>query len=218
MTPPRSFPSDLCLDSPRLHLRPMRHADAAQWLAIMADPEVMRYWHHAPWQDLAEAESALAADREAYANGDQLKLGMYRRDNGELIGMVQLFNIDDVSRRGEIGYCLASAVQGRGYMDEALTCFIDYLAHTLHMRRLEGEIDPRNQGSARTLERQGFVLEGTLRARWCVAGELSDSGIYGLLLEHLLHSLTANSYYSGTILTCVPVPHARSRLTEPVPA
>ena len=183
MIPPRSFPSDLCLDSPRLHLRPMRHADAAQWLAIMADPEVMRYWHHAPWQDLAEAESALAADREAYANGDQLKLGMYRRDNGELIGMVQLFNIDDVSRRGEIGYCLASAVQGRGYMDEALTCFIDYLAHTLHMRRLEGEIDPRNQGSARTLERQGFVLEGTLRARWCVAGELSDSGIYGLLLE-----------------------------------
>lgn len=91
----------------------MRHADAAQWLAIMADPEVMRYWHHAPWQNLAEAESALAADREAYANGDQLKLGMYRRDNGELIGMVQLFNIDDVSRRGEIGYCLASAVQGR---------------------------------------------------------------------------------------------------------
>nr|WP_152956675.1 GNAT family N-acetyltransferase [Pseudomonas sp. MN1F] len=183
VTPPRSFPTDLCLDSPRLQLRPMRHADAAQWLKIMADPEVMRYWHHAPWQDLAEAESALAADREAYTNGDQLKLGMYRRDNGELIGMVQLFNIDEVSRRGEIGYCLASAVQGRGYMDEALTCFIDYIAHTLHMRRLEGEIDPRNQGSARTLERQGFVLEGTLRARWCVAGELTDSGIYGLLLE-----------------------------------
>ena len=30
MTPPRRFPSDLCLDSPRLQLRPMRHADAAQ--------------------------------------------------------------------------------------------------------------------------------------------------------------------------------------------
>lgn len=179
----RSFPSDLCLDSPRLQLRPMRHADAARWLTIMADPEVMRYWYHAPWTELAEAESALAADREAYATGTLLKLGMYRRDNGELIGMVQMFNIDHDSRRGEIGYCLARAVQGRGYMDEALTCFIDYLAHTLHMRRLEAEIDPRNQGSARTLERQGFVLEGTLRARWCMAGELSDSGLYGLLLE-----------------------------------
>ena len=134
-------------------------------------------------ETLAEAESALAADREAYASGQLLKLGMYRRDNDELIGMVQLFNLEDASRRGEIGYCLARVAQGRGYMDEALTCFIDYLHNTLHLRRLEAEIDPRNQGSARTLERQGFVLEGTLRARWCVAGELSDSGMYGLLLE-----------------------------------
>ncbi|WP_050577323.1 GNAT family N-acetyltransferase [Pseudomonas cremoricolorata] len=183
MPQPYSFPSDLCLDSPRLQLRPMRHADAPTWLTIMADPQVMRYWHHAPWQEVAEAETALAADREAYVEGRQLKLGMYRRDNAELIGMVQLFNLEPGSRRGEIGYCLSSAVQGRGYMDEALTCFIDYLAHTLHLRRLEAEIDPRNDGSARTLERQGFVLEGTLRARWCIAGELSDSGLYGLLLE-----------------------------------
>ncbi|RZI91287.1 MAG: N-acetyltransferase, partial [Pseudomonas sp.] len=58
MTQPRSFPSDLLLESPRLQLRPMRHADAAQWLEMMADPQVMRYWHHAPWQDLAEAQSA----------------------------------------------------------------------------------------------------------------------------------------------------------------
>lgn len=183
MTQPRRFPRDLCLDSPRLQLRPMRHADASQWLAIMADAEVMRYWHHAPWQCLAEAESALAADQAGLADGCLLKLGLYRRDTHALIGMCQLFNIDEASRRGEIGYCLSSNLQGRGYMDEALTCFIDYLAHTLHMRRLEAEIDPRNSGSARTLERQGFVLEGTLRARWCVNGILSDSGIYGLLLE-----------------------------------
>jgi RimJ/RimL family protein N-acetyltransferase len=44
---------------------------------------------------------------------------MYRRDNDELIGMVQLFNLEEGSRRGEIGYCLAKSVQGRGYMDEA---------------------------------------------------------------------------------------------------
>jgi len=183
LTQLRSFPLDLCLESPRLQLRPMTQADAPAWLTIMADPQVMRYWHHAPWQSVVEAQAALADDHRAYLAGQQLKLGMYRRDNGDLIGMVQLFNLDEVSRRGEIGYCLATAVQGRAYMDEALTCFIDYLAHTLQLRRLEAEIDPRNEGSARTLERQGFVLEGTLRARWCVAGALSDSGLYGLLLE-----------------------------------
>ncbi|MNE96708.1 ribosomal-protein-S5-alanine N-acetyltransferase [compost metagenome] len=68
-------------------------------------------------------------------------------------------------------------------MGEALEHFVRYLGQGLNMRRLEAEIDPRNQASARTLERLGFVLEGTLRERWCVGGELSDSGLYGLLLE-----------------------------------
>lgn len=183
MTHMYSFPADLCLESPRLQLRPMVLEDADAWFAIMADPQVMRYWHHRPWQALTEARAALAEDRAAYAAGQMLKLGIYRRDTSELIGMSQLFNLEPTSRRGEIGYCLASAAQGRGFMDEALTCFIDYLAHGLHLRRLEAEIDPRNHGSARTLERQGFVLEGLLRQRWCVAGELSDSGLYGLLLD-----------------------------------
>ena len=35
--------------------------------------------------------------------------------------------------------------------------------------------------SARALERLGFTREGHLRERWIVAGEVSDSWIYGLL-------------------------------------
>jgi RimJ/RimL family protein N-acetyltransferase len=33
----------------------------------------------------------------------------------------------------------------------------------------------------RVLERLGFTREGRLRERWIVAGEVSDSFIYGLL-------------------------------------
>lgn len=183
MPHPYTFPQDLCLQSPRLHLRPMSAEDAAAWLAIMADPQVMRFWNHAPWSDIDQAQAALAADRPAYARGQLLKLGIYRRDSDELIGMCQCSNFDSDSRRGEIGYCLATAAQGQGFMGEALELFVKYLSRDLNMRRLEAEIDPRNNASARTLERLGFVLEGVLRERWCVAGELSDSGLYGLLFE-----------------------------------
>lgn len=183
MSYPHAFPLDLCLESPRLHLRPMQAEDAAAWLAIMADPQVMRFWNHAPWNELAQAQAALEADRQGYDQGQSFKLGIYRRDSNELIGMCQCCNFDSDSRRGEIGYCLASSAQGQGFMSEALERFVQYLARDLKMRRLEAEIDPRNSASARTLERLGFVLEGVLRERWCVAGELSDSGLYGLLLE-----------------------------------
>ncbi|MDD0975223.1 GNAT family N-acetyltransferase [Pseudomonas fontis] len=178
-----AFPSDLCLQTARLQLRPMVAEDAEQWLGIMADPQVMRYWNHAPWATLAEAESALAQDRAAYAAGQSLKLGIYRNDNDQLIGMCQFFNIDDSSRRGEIGYCLASNAQGQGFMSEALDGFVAYLITERNLRRLEGEIDPRNLASARSLERLGFVREGLLRERWCIDGELSDSALYGLLAD-----------------------------------
>jgi RimJ/RimL family protein N-acetyltransferase len=33
------------------------------------------------------------------------------------------------------------------------------------------------------LERVGFHLEGVLRQRWRIQGELSDSAVYGLLAD-----------------------------------
>src|SRR5260221_531021 len=50
-----------------------------------------------------------------------------------------------------------------------------------NLNRLEADIDPRNVASARSLERFGFKKEGHLRERWIVAGEVSDTGFYGLL-------------------------------------
>lgn len=41
----------------------------------------------------------------------------------------------------------------------------------------EADIDPRNALS----QCLGFIREGLWRERWCVAGEISDSALYGLL-------------------------------------
>jgi RimJ/RimL family protein N-acetyltransferase len=55
-------------------------------------------------------------------------------------------------------------------MHEALQHLLDYLFQTLHLHRVEAEVDPRNQPSARVLERLGFQLEGVLRQRWRIQG------------------------------------------------
>jgi len=94
---------------------------------------------------------------------------------------VVVFAIDETSRRAEIGYHLAASAQGKGYMHEALSRFAAHLFDALRLRRLEAEIDPRNVPSAKVLERLGFQREGLLRERWRVAGEISDSAVYGLL-------------------------------------
>jgi RimJ/RimL family protein N-acetyltransferase len=58
----------------------------------------------------------------------------------------------------------------------------------MQLRRLEADVDPRNAGSIRTLERLGFQREGFLRERWHVNGEIQDAIFYGLLRREWLKS------------------------------
>ena len=171
----------LILDTARLRLRPLQPADAAALFAICSDPVVMRYWSCAPWTSVATAEEMIARDRRAMPAGEYLRLGIEVRDTARLIGFCTLFAFAPQCRRAEIGYGMARAAWGRGYMHEALVALLDHGFGALALNRVEADIDPRNLASAGSLERLGFRKEGSLRERWIVDGEVSDSSLYGLL-------------------------------------
>ncbi|WP_437614241.1 GNAT family N-acetyltransferase [Erwinia sp. V71] len=171
------------IDTPRLILRPFVAQDADSWFAIMSDPQVMRYWSHTAWQDRREAEQEIAGVIRAMAAGEYLKLAITAKPQDRCIGSCIFFHHHPGSQRGAIGYCLASDAQGQGYMTEALSHFFRFLQQEMSLRRLEADIHPDNLASARVLQRMGFVQEGLMRERWCVGGELSDSALFGLLLN-----------------------------------
>jgi RimJ/RimL family protein N-acetyltransferase len=62
-----------------------------------------------------------------------------------------------------------------------MTAALDYAFVELDLNRIEADIDPRNEASAKLLERKGFVKEGYMRERWIVNGEICDTVFYGLL-------------------------------------
>jgi len=64
---------------------------------------------------------------------------------------------------------------------EAAGAVLTWAYDTLDLNRVQSEADTRNIGSARGLEKLGFVLEGTLREDCIVNGEVSDSWVFGLL-------------------------------------
>lgn len=184
---------DLRIETPRLLLRPLEEGDADDLWAVFSDPGVMRYWSSTAWTERAQGLRMIAADREALAGRRDLRLGLVLREpgqaSGRLVGTLSLHRIDPPCRRADIGYALGAAHQGRGLMHEALAAVVDLAFDhrpgaafdDLRLNRLEADVDPRNAASCRSLERLGFRLEGTLRERWWVAGEVSDSAIYGLL-------------------------------------
>ena len=171
----------LMLGTPRLLLRPLADGDAAALMAIFSDPAVTRYWSAPPWTHRDAAHAMIERDRRAMAEGDYIRLGLERHVDRALIGTCTLFALNPQSRRAELGYVLGSREWGRGFMHEALLALLEHGFGALALNRVEADIDPRNQASARSLQRLGFAQEGYLRERWIVGDEVSDTALYGLL-------------------------------------
>ncbi|RKP46430.1 GNAT family N-acetyltransferase [Trinickia fusca] len=172
------------LHTARLALRPLREDDVASLFTLYSDPEFMRYWSFPVMTRLEQAAEYLdrlmrRGNPPAHVNwAIQLSQG---DQSGELIGTCTLFHVVASCRRAEIGFGVHRSHWGQGYAAEATQAVVDYGFDTLGFNRLEADIDPRNTGSARTLERAGFVREGLLRERWIVGDEVSDSALYGLI-------------------------------------
>jgi RimJ/RimL family protein N-acetyltransferase len=172
------------LDTERLLLRWMTEDDIDGHYAVFSDPEVARYWSSEPWSDMDQARQAIASTIAAYADGSGMRLAIVLRDSGQLIGNVSLHHFFEQNRRCEIGYALASRHWGQGYATEALRAAIRYGFDVLGLNRIEADIDPRNAGSARVLEKLGFRKEGYMPERWIVFGEFADTINYGLLRRY----------------------------------
>jgi RimJ/RimL family protein N-acetyltransferase len=169
------------LTTDRLALRFFDEGDAAALYAIFSDPAVTRYWSSPAWADMEQAHDSIKEAMVAYADGSGLRLGIVLHATGELIGYINLYAIYHANRRCDIGYALAQAHWGKGYLAEAMQAMLEHAFGPMDLNRIEADIDPRNTASEKLLERMGFQKEGYMRERWIVNGEVCDTAFYGLL-------------------------------------
>ncbi len=169
------------ITTPRVVLRWISEDDIDSLYEIFSSPQVMRYWSSAPLPDREAAADLQREIAEGNESETMLKWGLALRDSDTVIGTTTLFNLSLDNGRAELGYAMAHAHWGRGYMNEALTALVSHAFEVMELRRLEADVDPRNAASIRTLERLGFQREGFLRERWHVNGEIQDAFFYGLL-------------------------------------
>ncbi len=168
------------LTTDRLRLRPLTEADTGAIFALYSDPQVTRYLSRPTMATPADAQAAIERAAEEFAAGTAIRVGLAGADD-RVIGTGNLLHFNWGCRRAEVGYALLPAFWGQGLASEATAALVAYGFETLDLHRLEAELDPRNEASARVLARQGFVKEGLLRERWIVGDEISDSLLMGLL-------------------------------------
>jgi len=156
----------------RLLLRRARMDDAAAMHRLMSDPVAMRYWSTPPHAELAETERWIASTVEAdRAESDDFIVTL----NGKLIGKFGAWRLP------EFGFLIDPAQWGKGYASEAMAAFIEH-RRSKGGTELTADVDPRNLGSIRLLERHGFIEIGRETGTWQIGDELCDSIYFRLAL------------------------------------
>lgn len=139
-----------------------------------------------PWADkhpdVAASTDTCRRLRALFDAGADFTMGLFRRDDGRLLGGSGLHRVRWELPSFEIGYWLRDDATGRGYVTEAVAALTWTCFERLAAARVEIYCDPRNVRSADVARRVGFVFEGTLRQRILgVDGRPRDSDVFSLV-------------------------------------
>lgn len=173
------------LETERLRLRAIRldDADADGLITVFSDPLVLRYLSaDPPCSTREQAYSMIRWMHSWYEEKSGLRLAITLREGDDLlIGTCGFHRYNAHARRAEIGYDLASAHWGRGYMTEAARALIHWCFEALDLHRVEADITLGNSASERVLLKNGFTAEGVWREREFEHGRFVDIKQFGLL-------------------------------------
>ncbi|MBH5320465.1 GNAT family N-acetyltransferase [Paenibacillus sp. GSMTC-2017] len=173
---PESFESE------RLLIRaPLWGDGPAVHRAVVGSIEELRPWM--PWAKniptIEESESSIRQSRLEFLEQTDLRLLLFLKETGQLVGSSGLHRIDWHLRKFEIGYWVCTSFSKQGYITEAVDAITNYAIQQLQANRIEIRCDSRNKQSARVAERLAFALEGILRNdKYDEDGLLRDTMIF----------------------------------------
>ncbi len=160
MTNPRRTPRPaffVCTE--RLLIRAWAEArDRAAFVALVTDPEMMRYITDGhPWPE-QEVDAFFERQRDSLEAHGFCHGALVERSSNSVVGLAGLYPLgttDDV----EAGWWVARDRWGRGYATEAVLALRDFAFHELRLPRLCAIAHPDNAASIRVMEKIGLAFE-----------------------------------------------------------
>lgn len=160
-----------------VRLRPVSEDDAGALTAILADPDVARWW---PNYDAARVDAEIVGE-EADTTHWVIEV------DGRVVGMIQAYEEPGVEfRHAGIDLFLDPAVRGRGLGPDAIHTVARWLIDERGHHRLTIDPAAANQAAIRAYRKVGFRDVGPLRRYQRMAdGSWADAVLMEMLAEEL---------------------------------
>lgn len=116
---------------------------------------------HRPWVAPPDNPAKFRAYLEIMAPPAHHAFLVCRREDGAIVGVVNLSNVVFGSfRSGYLAYYAFAGCEREGYMREGLLAVVRHAFRTLKLHRVEANIQPGNAPSLALVAACGFVREG----------------------------------------------------------
>ena len=146
----------------KVYLRAMERSDMELYRRNVNEPEI----EHAVggWSFPISSYQQDKWYENAVADRNNLRLTIARKDTDEVLGMINLVDIDWKSGVAFSGIRLfGNEHHGKGYARDAVMALMEYAFNELRLHRIEGSIIETNEPSKKLYEKCGWKVEGVKR-------------------------------------------------------
>ena len=172
-----------------IKIRPFEPEDVPGFFAAVRDSvEALGRWM--PWchanYSIDEANSWLATCQAAWAQGTSYPFLIVQPDSNEVIGSVDINQINQDHNFGNIGYWVSSVHTGQGIATTAVRLVTHFGFNEIGFTRLEIVAEINNIASHRVAVKAGAKFECVARNRLVGWGESRDAAVYSLVPADLV--------------------------------
>jgi [ribosomal protein S5]-alanine N-acetyltransferase len=179
-------PSSDILHGPRIIMRPPVRSDWPAWVGVRGNNKDFLEPFEPTWPRDSQSRDFFERRLERQQENARDDVGyafLIFKDN-ELIGGMNINHVcRGASQSASLGYWIAEAQQGQGYMAEALDLTVEYCFEELDLHRVHAACLPENLRSQNLLLRGGFAQEGFARAYMKINGMWQDHVLFGITRE-----------------------------------
>ncbi|MEC1179612.1 spermidine N1-acetyltransferase [Metasolibacillus meyeri] len=154
----------------RIKLRPLEREDLKYVHKLNNDSRIMSYWFEEPYESFVELQDLF----EKHIHKQSERRFIIQKGQ-EIIGLVELVEIDLIHRNAEFQIIIDPNCQGNGYAYSVTLLAMHYAFNILNLHKLYLIVDKQNEKAIHIYQKAGFQIEGELKEEFFTAGAYHDA-------------------------------------------
>ncbi|MBE4608306.1 spermidine N1-acetyltransferase [Vibrio navarrensis] len=156
--------------SKHLSIRALERSDLRFIHQLNNNRNIMSYWFEEPYESYDELEELY----QKHIHDDTERRFVVVDEKSQLIGLVELIEINYIHRSAEFQIIIAPAFQGQGFAATAIHKALDYSFSILNLHKVYLQVALSNEKAIHLYQQCGFIEEGLLVEEFFINGQYQD--------------------------------------------